>query len=242
MKKKTFAARLASAGLALWFAMIACTLPNTASVGDLRTESHSIDLGSASTARVQIEFPAGELKVESGASSLMEGSFRYNAADWEPQVSYTQNGTQGDLLINQKDDTLSVGDRLVIQWDIQLNEEVPIELNVRTGAGTSDLALGKLNLTGLTIETGVGVTTVDLNGVWLHDVEVSIEGGLGEITVNLPAEMGVRVEMDTALVSVTATGLTKTESGYVNRAYGAAPYTLTLKMQAGVGSVILVAP
>ena len=42
----------------------------------------------------------------------------------KPQVSYTQNGTQGDLLINQKDDTLSVGDRLVIQWDIQLMRKV----------------------------------------------------------------------------------------------------------------------
>jgi len=67
-------------------------------------------------------------------------------------------------------------------------------------------------------------------------------GGVGELTVNLPGEMGVRVDMETALVNVTANGLTKDANGYVNKAFGTAPYTLTLKLQAGVGSVVLVAP
>jgi hypothetical protein len=54
--------------------------------------------------------------------------------------------------------------------------------------------------------------------------------------------MGVRVELDTALVAVTANGLINDENGYVNRAFGTAPHTLKLKLEAGVGSVVLIAP
>jgi carbohydrate-binding DOMON domain-containing protein len=83
------------------------------------------------------------------------------------------------------------------------------------------------------------VTDIDLNGNWQHDLPVSVSGGVGEITVNLPAEMGVRVNSDTALVSVTTSGLTKVDGGYVNDAYQTAPYALTLDLQTGIGSVIL---
>jgi predicted membrane protein len=117
-----------------------------------------------------------------------------------------------------------------------------MNLTIITGAGNSELNLGTLDLTKLDIQTGAGVTSVDLNGTWQHNLDVSIEGGVGELTVNLPAEMGVRVDMDTALVNVTADGLIKVENGYVNESYGSAPQTLSLKLQAGVGSVVLVAP
>jgi hypothetical protein len=242
MKKNAVVFRFICAGCALWLAMIACSLINTSTAGDLRTESQSVELGTASAAQVEIEFPAGELKVTSGASSLMQASFRYNVADWQPRLGYTLNEARGELLISTEKDALPVGGGLVNQWDVQLSGDVPLDLLVHTSAGDSNLDLGNLNLMSATIETGAGVTTVHLNGAWQHDVVVSIEGGVGEITVNLPAEMGVRVDMDTALVSVTANGLTRAENGYINKAYGVAPYTLTLRLQAGVGSVVLVAP
>lgn len=89
------------AGLALWFTLTACGLTNTIRVGELKSETQSIDLGSISTARVQLEFPAGSLKVEGGASSLMEASFRYNISDWQPQVYYPPFVLDAPLPITQ---------------------------------------------------------------------------------------------------------------------------------------------
>jgi predicted membrane protein len=131
---------------------------------------------------------------------------------------------------------------LVNEWDIQLSNDLPLNLTVRTGAGKSDLALNALDLNQLKVETGAGVTNVDLNGAWQHDLNVSIQGGVGELTVKLPSEMGVRVNMDTALVGVTANNLTKDDQGYVNQAYGTAPHMLTLDLQSGVGAVTLEVP
>ena len=242
MKKVTLSMRLMYAGLALWFAIVGCGLVTT-SVNAVKTESQSVKLDSATSANVQIEFPAGELKVLSGANNLMDASFCYNVDDWQPQVDYSENSTQGELRVSQPgDDRVPVGGGLINEWEIQLSENVPMDLLIRTGAGNSQLDLGGLNMNSLTVETGAGVTNVDLDGNWEHDVNVSIQGGVGELTVSLPAEMGVRVEMETALVTVTANGLINQENGYVNRAYGTAPHTLTLNLQAGVGSVVLVAP
>jgi hypothetical protein len=248
MMKRKAVKRLAAAGLALGFGALACALPNRTTVGEVRTESQSVDLGSASSARVDLSFPAGELRVEGGAGGLMDASFRYNVADWQPQVDYSVQGSEGDLRISQPGaegggfaDLGNVGD-LVNDWTIQLGSGVPLDLTIQVGAGESTLNLGSLDLTRLSIETGAGISSVDLTGNWQHDVDVSISAGVGELTVTLPAEMGVRVNPDTAVVSVTTSGLTQDGGGYVNSASGTAPYTLTLDLEAGVGSVTLRVP
>jgi hypothetical protein len=242
MKKITSTRRITFAGLALWFGIVGCGLLTT-SVNAVKTESQSVELESATSANIQIDFPAGELNVQSGAGNLMDASFRYNVDDWQPQVQYSENGTQGELRVSQPGSgQVPVGGEVINEWEIQLNEHLPMDLLISTGAGASQLDLGELDMTSLTVKTGAGTTTVNLDGNWQHDVNVSIEGGVGELKVNLPAEMGVQVEMDTALVTVTVNGLTPAENGYVNEAFGAAPYTLTLSLQAGVGSVTLVAP
>ena len=240
--KQNVAIRVAAAGLALGFGVLACALPNRTTTGEVRTESQSVDLGSASSARVDLNFPAGELRVEGGAGGLMDASFQYNVAEWQPQVDYSVQGSEGDLRVSQPgSNDLTLGD-LVNDWTIQLGSSVPLDLSIQVGAGESTLNLGGLDLTRLTIDTGAASSNVDLTGNWQHDVDVSISAGVGELTVTLPAEMGVRVNPDTAVVSVTTSGLTQDGGGYVNSASGTAPYTLTLDLEAGVGSVTLRVP
>lgn len=244
MKASTTYKRLGSAVLALCLAVMGCSVTRFASVGDVKTESRSVDLGAADTAGVRIEMDAGELQVAGGADQLMEASFRYNVAEWQPRVNYSVTGSQGNLVVDQQGDAnkLPAGREVINDWNIRLNDAVPLDVEIRTGAGKSTLDLSSLELSALHVQTEAGTTSLDLSGNWDHDLTVAIEGGVGEVSVKLPAEMGVRANMDTALVSVTANGLIKDENGYVNQAFGTAPHTLTLNVQAGVGSVVLVTP
>jgi len=243
MKRKSMPIQLVIAGFALWLGLIACGLLNTTRVNELKTETQSIKMQSASTARVQIEFPAGELTVQDGAASLMDADFQYNIDNWKPQVQYSENGALGELLVHPPQGSqFPVGDKLINTWKLMLGNDIPMDLSITTGAGNSELNLGNLDLTTLNIEAGAGTTHIDLDGSWDHDVTVSITGGLGEIKVTLPSQMGAQVEMDTALVTVNANGLIVADKGYVNKAYGTTPYTLTLKLTAGVGSVTLAVP
>jgi len=244
VKKETLLNRIGFSGLALWFALISCSLLNTTHVDELKSETQTVDMGSASTSRVQLEFPTRELKVEGGASSLMDASFRYNVDDWQPQVNYSENGEQAELVVSHQSgaDRTVVKSGLINEWEIQLSENVPMDLVILTTAGNSQLELGGLDLSSLTTETGTGATNVNLDGAWQHDVNVTIRGSAVELTVNLPAEMGVQVGMETGLAKVTANGLIENNNGYINQAFGTAPYTLTLKLETAMGSIVLVAP
>jgi hypothetical protein len=236
--------RFVCAVFALCLGMMACNvLSNTTRVGDVNTDTQSVDLGSASTARAQFEFAAGSLRVDGGADQLMEATFRTNVPAWQAQVNYNINGSQGELLVKQPtDNKLPVRGEVINDWNIRLNNAVPLDLVVNTGAGVINLNLSDLDLSTLQVETQAGTTSLDLSGNWDHDVTAAITGGVGELSITLPSEIGVRVNMDTALVSVTTTGLEKDGDGYVNQAYGTAPNTLTLDLQTGIGSVKLMVP
>lgn len=54
--------RLAYAGIALWLGLVNCSLLTT-SVNDVKTESQTVRLKSATSADVLIDFPVGELKI-----------------------------------------------------------------------------------------------------------------------------------------------------------------------------------
>jgi hypothetical protein len=237
--------RWAGGILALWLVISSCgIIPTTTRVGETQTDTHAVELGSASQVNVHINLRAGEMSVDGDAEHLMDASFRYNIAEWQPRVNYSVNGSQGELVVeNQdRDPQIPVGGSLVSEWELHLSNKVPIELTIETGAGESELDLRQLNLTGLRINSGAGVTNIDLSGSLDHDLDVTITGGVGEITVKLPKEMGVRVSADTGIGGLTNSGLIKDGNQYVNDAYGGSPHTMQLDIQAGVGSINLQAP
>jgi hypothetical protein len=133
-----------------------------ARVGALQTESQSVELGDARSVRVEINLGAGDLQVAGGAEKLLEADFTYNVARLKPEVKYTE----GTLVVRQPE-TEGLPDLRDItdfrnQWGLRLNDEVPIDLSVDMGAGTSDLQLAGLSLTGLDVNLGAGEYKVDM--------------------------------------------------------------------------------
>jgi predicted membrane protein len=86
---------------------------------------------------------------------------------------------------------------------------------------------------------GAGKTTVDLTGDYAQGFEASIEGGVGEATVLLPSEVGVRANAAGGLGKINAEGLQKKGNSYVNDAYGDSDVTLRVDVQGGIGEINL---
>jgi len=172
----------------------------TEGIGDLRRESKSVDLDNAQSVRAELKMGAGELNLTGGADALMEGDFAYNVADWKPEVNYDVTGDAGELSVEQgSGEDIPVGGDARNEWDLRLNDDVPIDLNAEMGAGESDLDLDSLTLTGLDLQMGAGKTTVDLTGDYDRDLSATIEGGVGEATVELPSAVGVKVNAEGGL-------------------------------------------
>jgi hypothetical protein len=183
---------------------------------------------------------AGELNVSGGADALMEADFTYNVADWVPEVSYDVSGDTGELILEQgSGEGIPAGGEARNEWDLRFNDTVPTDLRVQMGAGESDLDLDSLTLTGLDLQMGAGKTTVDLTGDYGQSLEASIQGGVGEATVLLPSEVGVRASAEGGLGKINASGLQREGDSYVNDAYGESEVTLEVDVQGGVGQINL---
>jgi hypothetical protein len=209
-------------------------------VGEMRHESRSIQPKDAATVRADLKMGAGELNVTGAADALMEADFAYNVADWKPKVRYEVNGEKGELSVEQPSgEGVRLGGDARNEWDLRFNDEVPTDLVVKMGAGQSDLDLDSLNLTGLDLEMGAGETTVDLTGDYTRDFDASIQGGVGEATVLLPSEVGVRARAQGGLGKINARGLKKEGDSYVNDAYTDSEVTLDVDVNGGVGQINL---
>jgi len=210
-----------------------------ARVGALQAESQSVEMGNAESVRVEISFGAGDLEIAGGSEKLLEADFTYNVTELKPAVEYTD----GTLILRQPEseglpDLRGITD-FRNEWNLRLYDTVPMNLSVDMGAGNSNLQLADLSLTGLDINLGAGKSTVDLNGDWVRDLNVSIDAGAADLTVRLPSEVGVRVEVERGPTMIDATGLAQDGNIYTNDAYGVSEVTLQIDMQSGVGQISL---
>jgi hypothetical protein len=231
---------VAAVAVALFAGACGTQRGGTQQVGEMQRESHSIQAESAQSVRANLKMGAGELNLTGGADQLMEADFSYNVADWKPNVNYEVSGETGELIVKQGGGGgVNLGGDARNEWDVRFNDEVPTNLSVQMGAGESDLDLDSLTLTGLDLQMGAGKTTVDLTGDYGQDLEASIQGGVGEATMLLPSEVGVRVRAEGGLGKINAEGLQKEGDSYVNDAYGDSEVTLDVDVQGGVGQINL---
>ncbi len=237
MKRSSFSVQLLVAAVAVALLVGAC---GTQRVGEMQRDSQSVDLENARSVHTNLRMGAGELNITGGADALMEGDFSYNVADWKPEVDYSVSGDTGELIVEQgSGEGVPLGGDARNEWDVRFNDEVPTDLVVEMGAGESDLDLDSLTLTGLTLRMGAGETTVDLTGDYGEDFDATMEGGVGEATVLLPSEVGVRARAEGGIGKINARGLQKEGDSYVNDAYGDSDVTLDLDIRGGVGEINL---
>jgi len=229
------------AALAQLALTVACVIGHdhdNMTTGELQTESKSVQLGGAKSVQVQIKMAAGELKVSGGATDLLNADFTYNVPRWKPEVTYDVNGDSGQLTIQQPPGG-SHGGHMRYEWDLRLNNQVPMQINVDEGAGRAQLDLAGLQLARLELNLGAGETTINLDGPWKKDLTASVHGGVGKATLQLPRDVGVRVVAHGGLGAVNASGFSKDGDAYVNDAYGKSPVTLRIEVEGGIGEINL---
>jgi hypothetical protein len=206
--------------------------------GPLRTESRVVELEGVETTQIAVTMAAGRLRLDGGSRALLEGAFTYNIEEWRPEVNYSVVGSMGILTIQQPDgiDILPQAGASQYDWVLRLNSQVPMETTIVLGAGEGVLHLGDLNLTRLSVTTDAGSTIVDLRKNWQNDLHVEINGGVGEITLQLPSSTGVRLETS-GLAVVDAQDLVREGNTYINQAFGQTDNSLYVNFQAGIGSL-----
>jgi hypothetical protein len=206
------------------------------SAGPMSHDFRVIEKDSVDQVRVTLNMGAGNLRVGSGTDKLMRADFDYNVPSWKPEVRYST----GNLTISQPNSHGTHFGNTKYEWDVRLNRDLPVNMNVHFGAGEARLDLGSLALRHVQVDMGVGTIQMDLRGQPKHDYDVAIHGGVGEATVRVPSDVAVVAEAHGGIGDITARGMHKEDSRYYNDAYGKAKVTIHLDVQGGVGSIHLI--
>ncbi|MED4887154.1 toast rack family protein [Lysinibacillus fusiformis] len=204
----------------------------------MQEETILVEKDKAKTLEVDIDLGVGEMNLTGGAKEWVEGKADYNIKKLAPQVNYDVSGDTGEVEIKHKGSTKLGISNIKNNWAIQLNDDIPMDLTVETGASLANLDLQGLQLEKLDIEAGVGDLTVNLGGDWKKSFKANIETGVGQTTVIVPSKVGVKLTTEKGIGSSNVEGLISKGKGvYVNEAYDKADVVLEIKSEIGVGDI-----
>lgn len=201
--------------------------------------SKSVELQGAKSVNVHVQMPAGQLRLQGGASKLLDAEFRYDGWQGTPQVNYSVTDGQGDLEITQSGNTTHFGNSYN-EWRLNFGGTVPIDMKLEMGAGQAWVRPDGLALSELEIHMGAGQLDLDLTKIAPGNLTADIEGGAGQARIHLPKDEGVRVFASGGIGSVNADGLTQQDGAYVNALYGKSPKTIEMNVHGGVGEIDLI--
>jgi hypothetical protein len=149
-----------------------------------------------------------------------------------------------------------------VQADLDLTGLAVSGLRVRSGASETTLRFGEpnpvpmralqidvgaaaLRATGLgnantgevRVNGGVGGVELSFDGEWTRDIEASANVALGGLTVRVPSDVGVRVEVGKVLASFEHEGLVKRGDAYYSTNWESASRHLRLKAETVFGKL-----
>jgi hypothetical protein len=221
----------------VFFSLFALNILDWPGNGPLVTETRTVALDNATQARVEIYKGVGNLTVSSGATDLLSGTYTFNNSKWRPEVNYSVNGTTGNLTVRQPSGPFFGSSHY--DWNLRFKSGTPLDFRFELGVGNTNLNLAGLTLSGLNIQAGVGNTDLNLAGVTTTNLTGNINGGVGNITIRVPQDIGVQIVITQGLGQVHVNGLRANGNTYTNDAFGNTANTIRLNVSSGVGEITI---
>jgi hypothetical protein len=205
------------------------------------TEEATIPLEGATKAHIRMNHGAGRLSVNSGAGAgeLAAGSFRGGLDYQKTRDGDTINVTMGVRAPMQRfASPWSWGPGRSLDWSVNLNDTIPISLDLQTGANEARVDLTDLQITELQLQTGASSTRITLPANAGH-TKATIRSGAASVSVRVPAGVAARIQAQSGLaeVRVDRTRFPRMGSVYQSEDYATAANKVDIDIETGVGSV-----
>lgn len=201
------------------------------------SETLSIPLEGAESARVELAHGAGKLSVDalSEPGMLLAGAFSAGA-----ESAVRRSGNQVDVTLR------SVGPEFFPpfysgagnSWQVNLARNVPIRLELNTGANEAELNLTDLTLSDLILKTGASSTRIRLPAR-AGFTRVEISSGAASVDVSVPADVAARIHATGGLAGIRVDTARFPRSGgvYETPGYDTAQNRVEIHSETGVGSI-----
>jgi hypothetical protein len=204
--------------------------------GHAETEDLSIPMEGAESARIKIRHGAGQLAIESGASPSEALAGKVSGG-----IEYQSSLTQGKLNLS-----LGAPGRVYIlvpwvrslHWTLQLNDQLPMALDLKTGGSESKIDLSQLKVSELDLNTGASDTTLTMPATVSH-TRARVKGGVASLRIKVPEGVAARIRATGGLseISIDRDRFPRSGGFYQSKNYDEAEFKLELDLSMGVGSM-----
>ncbi|MBN1811695.1 MAG: hypothetical protein JXA14_07660 [Anaerolineae bacterium] len=222
--------------LGLWVLWGVFTAPRT-----FETEEATIPLEGATQARIRMRHGAGRLRVGGGAGpdELLSGSF---GGGLEQQAKLAGDTLDVEMKVRVSAAHFAFpwmwGPRSTLDWTVSLNEEIPLSLDLETGASDTRLDLSDLRVTDLRVQTGASSSEITLPASAGH-TKATISSGAASVRVRVPEGVAARVKVSGGMADIRVDKSRFPRAGdvYQSEDYDAAENKVDIAIDTGVGSV-----
>jgi hypothetical protein len=210
---------------------------------DVQREQSSIPLAGATEAALTLHHGAGRLSVNGGAApdQLVSGSFGGG-------LDSTRGSESGrltvDMRVRDRDATHYIfgpwhgGWAGALDWDVALNQSIPLTLRLETGASEARLSLRDTQVRELRLKTGASSTLIELPAS-AGFTRVLIESGAASVKIRVPQGVAASIEVKSAMAGIHVDAARFPRSGGRNESpdYASAPNKAEILVETGAGSV-----
>ena len=161
-------------------------------------EKVSVALDDASNALLKLDHGAGHLRLHSGAApgSLFDGEF-------SPLPVIKTITEQGKMKVNIKNSsefwTWMPGESR--DWDLSLSADIPLALDIDSGASTSLIDLRDLKVTELDLDTGASTTEITLPASAGY-TRVKVDSGAATVSIRIPEGVAAQIRIESGMASI----------------------------------------
>ncbi len=192
----------------------------------------SIPLEGAANGYIKVDHGAGRLDIRSGASpaEIVSGAFG-SGVDYKSHLA----GNRIEVRLKARPD-FWMPDGL--NWDIRLNKDVPLSLDIDSGASAAVIDLSDLKVSDVDIDTGASSTELTLPAN-AGATSVKIDSGAASVKVRVPEGVAAKIRIKSGLAGINvASRFPKVDNGlYQSTDYATAANRADIAIETGVGSV-----
>lgn len=193
--------------------------------------------GSATRAELIIETGASKVNIRGGAAELASGNLESNFTTLKTD-SRLVDGLQ-KAFIKLDGNVRSFHGVVKSDLTLNLNDSVPLSLDVHSGASSLNMDVSSLLLEELKLDTGASKSKI-IFGDKVDAAKAEISAGVSSIELILPESLGVRLEIDSALSGKQFADLKQIDGkNYESENYAGAEKKIGIKINAGVSNIII---
>jgi predicted membrane protein len=128
-----------------------------------------------------------------------------------------------------------------LDWDLHLNQQLPLNLKIDSGAATARLDLHDLQVGDLDLNTGASTTEITLPQN-AGNTKVRISTGASTVKVIIPPEVAasIRVKTGISTLSVAERFVRQGGNSYQSSDYNTAANRVELSIDSGVGTIDII--